>query len=204
MTLVKICGITRLDDARVAVNEGAGAIGFVFWPKSPRYVAPERAREIVERLPAPAIPVGVFVNQSCEEVNATARLVGLGAVQLHGDETPAIASGMDRPVIKALGTGAALDAADAWPKGMMLLVDAHDPDTRGGTGRTADWEAAARIARRRRLMLAGGLNIDNIARAIRDVRPYGVDVSSGVEISPGIKDVRKIAALMRAVEAVEA
>ncbi|HEX4348286.1 MAG TPA: phosphoribosylanthranilate isomerase [Vicinamibacterales bacterium] len=202
MTFVKVCGITRVDDARVAVNEGASAIGFVFWPKSPRYVAPERAREIVERLPVPAIPVGVFVNQSCDEVNAIARTVGLGAVQLHGDETVACAGGMDRPVIKAL-SAVALEQAESWPKGIMLLVDAHDAEKRGGTGVQADWAAAARLARRRRMMLAGGLNVENIAQAIRDVRPYGVDVSSGVEISPGIKDVRKIAALMRAIEAGE-
>lgn len=202
MTFVKICGITRVEDARAAVNEGAGAIGFVFWPDSPRYVAPERAREIVERLPAPVVPVGVFVNQSCEDVNAVARIVGLGAVQLHGDETPTGARGIDRPVIKGLGS-LALDGVDAWPKGMMLLIDAHDADRRGGTGLTADWEAAARIARRRRLLLAGGLNAENVGRAIRAVRPYGVDVSSGVEVSPGIKDARKIAALLRAVEAVE-
>ena len=203
MTFVKICGITRVDDARAAVDEGAGAIGFVFWPKSPRYVAPERARDIVARLTAPAVPVGVFVNQSCEEVNEIARIVGLGAVQLHGDETLASARGMDRPVIKALAAARALEDADQWPKGMMLLVDAHDAEKRGGTGMHADWTAAASLARRRRLMLAGGLNVDNIAQAILDVRPYGVDVSSGVEISPGIKDARKIAALLRAVEAVE-
>lgn len=203
MTFVKICGITRVDDARAAVDEGAGAIGFVFWPKSPRYVAPERARDIVQRFSAPAVPVGVFVNQRCDEVNEIARFVGLGAVQLHGEETLASVRCMDRPVIKALASELALEGADEWPKGMMLLVDAHDAVKRGGTGMKADWAAAASLAQRRRLILAGGLNADNIAQAIQAVRPYGVDVSSGVESSPGIKDARRIAALFRALEAVE-
>jgi phosphoribosylanthranilate isomerase len=194
--LVKICGITRAEDADAAVALGAQAIGFLFWPESPRFIEPERAREIAYRLPPSVISVGVFVNQTAEHVSRIVNLVGLKAVQLHGDETPQFAAALTIPSIKAL----TLDGPfDAWPADTMILLDAHDPQRRGGTGRTIDWSAAADIASRRRTILAGGLTPDNVAEAVARVRPFGVDVSSGVESAPGVKDHQRLRALFEAV-----
>jgi len=195
--LVKVCGITRLEDAAASVDAGAGAIGFVFWPDSPRFVDPYRARAIAATLPPFVTAVVLFVNQALSHVNAVAALVRLGAVQLHGDETPSFAAGVSAPVIRALPVG----AAAAWPDGTTLLLDAHDPVKRGGTGRTIDWTAAADLAARRRVLLAGGLTPDNVADAIARVRPFGIDVSSGVERAPGIKDHQRLRALFEAVHA---
>ena len=192
---VKICGITRIEDAGAAVDLGASAIGFVFWPKSPRYVDPYRAKKIVASMPPFATAVGLFVNQPAEHISGVASLVRLGAVQLHGDETPAQAAAVGRPIVRALAIESAVRDLDAWPTNVTILLDAHDPERRGGTGRTIDWDAAAAIARRRRVVLAGGLNPDNIAEAVARVRPFGVDVSSGVESAPGIKDVGRLRAL---------
>jgi len=194
---VKVCGITRLEDAVAAVDAGAGAIGFVFWPESPRFVDPYRARAIAAELPPFVTAVGLFVNQPLAYVNGVAALVRLGAAQLHGDETPAFAAGVAAPVIRALP----VDAAAAWPAGATLLLDAHDPVKRGGTGRTIDWAAAADVAARRRVLLAGGLTPDNVADAIARVRPFGIDVSSGVERAPGVKDHQRLRALFEAVHA---
>jgi phosphoribosylanthranilate isomerase len=192
--LVKICGITRAEDATAAVALGASAIGFVFWPASPRFLDPYRARRIAARLPAFVTPVGVFVNQPLDYMNAVASLVGLGAIQLHGDETPDVAIGLKRPAIKALSGRTVIADAEGWPESTVLLVDAHDPVQRGGTGRTANWTDAAQLARRRRVLLSGGLHAGNIAAAVAAVRPFGVDVSSGVEATPGVKDHDKLAA----------
>jgi len=198
--LVKICGITRLEDAEVAVDCGAQAIGFVFWPESPRYIAPSRARAIVQRLPPFVTSVGVFVNQPVVHVNETAALVGLGVVQLHGDEDRGHATSIGRPVLKAMTVAGAMAMADdEWPAPSMILLDAHDPVRRGGTGRTIDWTGAASVSSRRRIVLAGGLTVDNVARAIACVRPFGIDVSSGVEQAPGIKDHGRIRALFEAI-----
>ena len=196
--LVKICGITRMEDAEAAVALGAGAIGFVFWPRSPRAVDPERARSIAAALPPFVTTLGVFVNQAPAFVNDIAARVGLGAVQLHGDEQIDILEQIERPVVKAFAMAGNEDA-DAWPTRVRLLIDVHDPDQRGGTGRTVDWERAAAIAARRPVLLAGGLNAANVADAIRTVRPFGIDVSSGVESSPGVKDHARMRALFEAV-----
>ena len=196
---VKICGITRAEDALAALEEGATALGFVFWPKSPRFIDPHRARAIVASLPPPVVAVGVFVNQPADEVNRVAERVGLNAVQLHGDETPGFAATVTRPVMKAVSLANGWRDADAWPADVTLLVDAHDMEHRGGTGRKADWVAAATLAGRRRIVLAGGLTPENVREAIAAVRPFGIDVSSGVESAPGIKDGDKLAALFEAV-----
>jgi phosphoribosylanthranilate isomerase len=196
---VKICGITRIDDALAAVAAGANAIGFVFWPNSPRFVDPYRARVIARALPPFVTPVGLFVNQPLAFIAGVASLVRLGAVQLHGDESPAFAASIvGTPVIRALP----VDRAAAWPAGMTLLLDAHDPVQRGGTGRTVDWEAAARVAAERRVLLAGGLTPENVADAVARVRPFGIDVSSGVERAPGVKDRQRIKALFEAVHGI--
>ena len=195
--LIKICGITRLEDAEAAVAAGAGAIGFVFWPKSPRFVDPHRAATIAAMLPPLVTVVGVFVNQPLDDVNGVASLVRLGAVQLHGDETPEFAAAVSRPVIKAVSVGG-VDPR-AWPARIRLLLDVHDPVARGGTGRTIDWTAAADLAAQREILLAGGLTPDNVADAVARVRPFGIDVSSGVERAPGIKDHQRLRALFEAV-----
>ena len=195
--LVKICGITRLEDAEAAVAAGAEAIGFVFWPKSPRFIDPHRARRIALALPPLVTVVGVFVNQPVDYVNGVASLVRLGAVQLHGDESPEFAAAVSIPVIKAVS----VDNVDtgAWTARTTLLLDVHDPAARGGTGRTIDWAAAADVAAQRRVLLAGGLTPDNVADAVARVRPFGIDVSSGVERAPGIKDPQRLRALFEAV-----
>jgi phosphoribosylanthranilate isomerase len=200
---VKICGITRLEDAEAAVNAGATALGFVFWPGSPRAVDPRRARAIAASLPPFITTVGVFADQPAEYVNEVAHVAQLGAVQLHGGESADYVAAMSRPVVKAVAIrdDVELDAArvDVWPPRVILLLDAHDPVRKGGTGRTVDWSVAAAIATRRPIVLAGGLNPDNVADAIARVRPFGIDVSSGVEAAPGVKDHERIKALFEAV-----
>ena len=194
--LVKICGITRVEDAAAAVDCGAGALGFVFWPGSPRCIDPHRARAIVATLPPFVTPVGVFVNQPVEYVRGVASLVRLGAVQLHGDETVGYAAGIATPAIKAVTV--ADPQLSVWPVRTTLLLDVGDTEKRGGTGRTIDWTAAARLAAQRKILLAGGLTPENVAEAVAQVRPFGIDVSSGVERSPGIKDHRRLLALFEA------
>ena len=203
--IVKICGITRAQDALQAVELGATAVGFVFWPSSPRRITPDAARSIVAQLPASTLKVGVFVDELQDEIERVADRVGLDQLQLHGQERPDFARALTRPCIKAIGLGPGTDDAllAGW-EGMRVLLDAHDPVRRGGTGLQVDWVRAARIARRRDIILAGGLTAENIVDAVRAVRPAGVDVSSGVERAPGIKDERRMAALFDALAAVEA
>ncbi len=191
MVKVKVCGITRVDDALLASDLGASAVGFVFWPRSPRYLEPTKAQAIAARLPGDVAPVGVFVDPSAVEVRQVVEEVGLAAVQLHGDEPPAFCRELPYRVIKAVGVdGAAATraAAEAVPEEATVLLDARDPERRGGTGRVVDWKIAAGVAAGRRVFLAGGLGPANAGAAIRAVRPYGLDVSSGVESAPGSKD----------------
>ena len=197
---VKICGITRLEDAELAVDLGASAIGFVFWPDSPRFVDPERARDIVSALPAFVMPIGVFVDQPAEFVREVAARTGLGAVQLHGHESTTYARELGLRVVKAvtMRRAAAEGVLDQWAHATILL-DAEDTERRGGTGRTIDWNAAAAVARRRPIVLAGGLRPDNVGEALRVVRPAGIDVSSGVEQAPGAKDPNLMRAFFTAV-----
>ena len=204
MTKVKVCGIRRREDAELAVQLGAAALGFVFWPGSPRAVTVADARAIVRTLPPFVVPVGVFVNQSVEEVSEIAAGAGLGAVQLHGDEDATVYAGCPCRVIKALpvGPGFTMAAVDGVPAEMGLLLDAHDPIRRGGTGRTIEWSVAAAAARRRAIVLSGGLTPENVHEAIRTVRPYAVDVSSGVELAPGLKDESRLRAFFGALHTV--
>jgi phosphoribosylanthranilate isomerase len=201
---IKICGITRREDAEAAVAEGASALGFVFWPGSPRFIDPSLAKDIVATLPRRVAAVGLFVNQPASHVNSVASHVGLSAVQLHGDEDEGAAAEITLPVIKAVSLRDGAFPDRQWPGRVMLLIDADDPVRRGGTGMTANWPAAAVVARRRRVLLAGGLRPDNVAEAIKYVRPFGIDVSSGVEQSPGIKDRRLLEALFEAIREAEA
>ena len=189
---VKVCGITRLTDALHAVDQGATAIGFVLWPRSPRGVTVERAAEISAELPSHVMRVGVFVNEAVESIRVIAERVRLTAVQLHGDEPPAYADALDWPVFRAVSVADLPYVSEAWAPETALLVDNIDPVRRGGTGAVIDWSQAASVAQKRRIVLAGGLTPDNVASAIRAVRPFGVDVSSGVEASPGVKDFGKV------------
>ena len=198
---VKICGITSERDALLACELGAAAIGLVLWPSSPRYVEAAVARAIVRRLPPLVVPVGVFVNQPLTEIRELIDTVGLGAVQLHGDEPLEVAAAIPRPVIRAVSSDRedAGRVMEALPDGIVALPDVHDPVRRGGTGRTVDWRRAAALSRHRRVILSGGLTPDNVAAAIATVRPWAVDVSSGVESRPGAKDPDRLAAFFSAV-----
>jgi len=203
---VKICGITRPGDAELAARLGAAWVGFIFWPRSPRFVEPETAAAILAGLPPHVGGVGVFVDQPVDEVNAVADAVGLGAVQLHGRESAETCRRCRRRVIKAVrlsGNGAGDDPDAVW-SGATILVDALDPVRMGGTGRRVDWTRAARLARRRALMLSGGLRAENVADAVRQVAPYGLDVSSGVESQPGVKDPDRLRAFFAALAGVDA
>jgi phosphoribosylanthranilate isomerase len=190
--IAKVCGMTRLTDALHAVQHGATAVGFVFWPRSPRYIDPQRAAEIIAELPDTVTSVGVFVNQSVDEIQRIAASAGITAIQLHGDEPPAYAHALGWPVWRAI-TLDHLENLDGWPLSATILLDAHDPVRRGGTGQTIDWMQAAALAAERRVVLAGGLTPDNVEAAIDAVHPFGVDVSSGVETAPGVKDFDKVA-----------
>jgi phosphoribosylanthranilate isomerase len=200
---VKICGIRRTEDALLAAELGAWAVGFVFWPGSARFIDPYRARRISTALPPWVVPVGVFVDQPAEYVSAVASLVRLAVVQLHGSETPEMVERMPQRVIKSVAVTSDFDdsSVDRIPARAGVLLDAHDPERHGGTGTTVDWSRAAAAARRRRVLLAGGLRPENVRTAIDTVRPFGIDVSSGVESAPGVKDPDRLRALFTALDA---
>ena len=209
--LVKICGVRRTEDARLAAALGAAAIGFVFWPDSPRFIDPYRARPIARELPPFVTRVGVFVDQPMDYVRGVARLLNLGAIQLHGHESPDYVAALARagapPIIKSVPVTEAFQPAAALasiPDAVTVLLDAHDPIKRGGTGRTIDWTLAAAAARLRPVMLSGGLKAETVAEAIAQVQPYAVDVSSGVESAPGVKDAEKLQALFSAIAQADA
>lgn len=201
---VKICGIRRQEDALLAAELGASALGFVFWPDSPRFVDPYRARPIIAALPPFVATVGVFVDMPVDYVAGVAGLLRLSAIQLHGDEAlePYLACGVR--IIKAVPVTDTFDPKRTLaplPARATVLLDAHDPVRRGGTGRPVDWRRAAEAARLRPVILSGGLTPDNVADAAALVRPYAVDVASGVEASPGVKDPAKLRALFAALAA---
>jgi phosphoribosylanthranilate isomerase len=189
---VKICGVTRLEDALAAVRLGADAIGFNFWPGSKRYVPPARARAIVRRLPTFVSAVGVFVDPTCDEVRRAADASGIVLAQLHGDETPELCLEMPLPVLKAIRVADArslLQIASYDVRGFVL----DTPSTGyGGSGKAFDWSLVAEVAQEMHMVLAGGLTPENVAEAVRTARPWAVDVASGVESSPGVKDEEKM------------
>lgn len=199
---IKFCGMTRREDAVAAADLGADAIGFVLWEGSPRHVDPVQARAIAGALPPWVWRVGVFVDAPLESMRQAVDLIGLDVVQLHGDESPDVARALRTRVIKAVGRAglAAENAIAAWDDDVLLLVDAVDPVRRGGTGERADWSLARSLASRRRIVLAGGLSPDNVADGLRAVQPYAVDVASGIEARPGVKDKAKMRAFVDAVE----
>jgi phosphoribosylanthranilate isomerase len=192
---LKVCGITLLEDARAAIDCGAEYLGFIFYPKSPRYITPTAARAIIERAPDDIISVGVFVNEPRpEDVDEILRVSGARMAQLHGDESPAYCAGVGAErVIKALRVGDDFDARRVldYP-GSAVLLDAFDAKLYGGTGRTTNWMIAREAARLTRVFLSGGLSPDNVVDAIRAVEPFAVDVNSGVESAPGRKDSSRL------------
>jgi phosphoribosylanthranilate isomerase len=227
MTYVKICGITNLEDAEVALRAGADLLGFILYPKSPRYVEPAQVQEILRALrmkledwrPAPSsMPnlqasiftpprfVGVFVNEPAARIKEIMAATGLDYAQLHGDESTAMMAALDGVAYKALRPAdhdQAVAEAGAYAglgpaAGPRWLIDAYDPAAYGGTGKRADWTTAAQLARQYPgLLLAGGLTPDNVAAAVAAVQPWGVDVASGVEAEPGRKDHGKVEAFVR-------
>jgi phosphoribosylanthranilate isomerase len=201
MTRIKMCGFTRATDARAAVEAGADAIGLVFWPGSPRFVSLGQAAAIVDVLPPFVMPVGVFVDQSVQEIRAICRQVPLGAIQLHGHEPGAWWTAFECPVIKSVAVGPRFEASvlATWPPLIVPLLDVADPVKHGGTGCIVDWTVAAAAARQRPVVLAGGLSPANAAEAVTRVRPAAVDVSSGIEDEPGIKNADRMVAFVRAV-----
>jgi phosphoribosylanthranilate isomerase len=193
MTRVKICGIATVEDALAAVAAGADALGLVCVPGTPRYVAPEAAAAIVARVPPLVALVGVFADRPLEEVLGIVAALRLHAVQLHGAESAAFSRAMPVPVIRALRVrdAASLRPLRRYPAAAFLL-DAYVEGQYGGTGRTVSWDLAVQAKGPKPLVLSGGLRPDTVAEAVRRVRPYGVDASSGVESSPGRKDHRKV------------
>jgi phosphoribosylanthranilate isomerase len=187
---VKICGLTNLEDALAAVAAGADALGFVF-ARSPRQVTPEQAREMVRRLPPLVATVGVFVDTPLEEVASLKAWCGLDWVQLHGHNDPTTLAALAPRVIKVLAMEGQVPDPQAYP-GCQLLMDTAVGGKSGGTGKTFDWSLAQDLARQRPVILAGGLNPANVALAIDIVKPFAVDVSSGVESEPGRKDHAQI------------
>jgi len=194
---VKICGLTRPEDARAAARLGADRVGFNFWPRSPRFVRPEDAAAMVAALPPGVLSVGVFVDPSREELRAAVRASGVRSVQLHGDEPPALCQAVALPVVKAIRVrdAGSLSALSAYRVSAFLL-DSAGPGY-GGSGTAFDWDLAARAAARFPVWLAGGLTPGNVGEAIRRVRPLGVDVASGVESAPGVKDAGLMEAFIR-------
>jgi phosphoribosylanthranilate isomerase len=197
---VKVCGTTRLKDALLAVECGADAIGFIFYKKSPRCVLVKTAKEICSKLPPFVHRVGVFVNETADTINRIAERCGLDAVQLHGDESPAFCKKIKRRVIKVVRVKDVISLKEMSRYTVDgFLLDTFKEDQWGGTGKVFDWELAARAKKYSPVILAGGLNPRNVKAAIKKVQPYGVDVSSGVEQSPGKKDPKKMKAFIKAV-----
>lgn len=194
---VKICGITSVEDALVAADLGADAIGLNFYPKSKRFLDVKTARSIVERLPPLVWVVGVFVNASARTMGQVAKSVGLHAVQLHGDEKARLASTLSLPTFKAVHVGDRLPSLRGVKAFSGLVLDATQ-EGYGGGGKAFDWSLAREIAEKHSVLLAGGLTPSNVRAAIRAVRPWGVDVATGVEVEPRKKDPRKVAAFIKA------
>jgi phosphoribosylanthranilate isomerase len=205
-TRIKICGIREPAHARVASQAGADAIGLVFWPKSPRFVSTAEAARIVAELPPFVMAVGLFVNSPRDEINSILRAVKLDLLQFHGDEKPEFCDQFGVPYVRAVRMEEGTDLveyAHRFSRAKALLLDAHVPGTPGGTGTSFDW---GRIPRdfAKPLILSGGLTIDNVGRAVREVKPWAVDVSSGVEASRGTKDPGKIVEFIRSVRSEDA
>jgi phosphoribosylanthranilate isomerase len=194
VTGIKICGITNKEDALFAASCGTDALGFIFYPPSPRYISPEKARTIIDCLPPEVVKVGVFVNQDAKEVERIRQYCGLDLMQLHGDETPDYCRRFEPSLlIKALSlqNDAELDALGRYEV-RAVLVDARDKGLYGGTGLKSNWDLAVKVKKAHSLILSGGLKEENINEAIASVFPQAVDINSGIESAPGKKDHGKL------------
>jgi phosphoribosylanthranilate isomerase len=207
MTLIKICGITNLEDALAAVDAGADTLGFNFYKPSPRYVAPQAARQIIDQLPDAVLTVGVFVNEeSPQSVKDLARHAGITAIQLHGDESPDYCQSLKgHYVIKALSAATDFDVQHARAYDVQaIMLDTKDDALRGGTGRVFNWSIAREVKHAvPKLFLAGGLGPENIEEAITTVRPYAVDACSALEEVPGKKNHERMRAFVNTVRSVK-
>lgn len=207
MVRIKICGITNASDAEAACEAGADSLGFNFYDQSPRYISQDAAAKIRAAMPPEALAVGVFVNAKADDITHICSSLEFHAAQLHGDESPEDLAELARTlvVVKAFRLGADFDLAtlDAYPQAFAFLLDAALPGQYGGTGQIIDWSRAQRAAATRRIILAGGLNVENVAAAIASVRPYGVDVASGLEIKPGKKDHARVREFIQEVRRAE-
>ncbi len=200
-TQIKICGITSLEDARFASGALSDYLGYIFYPKSPRYIEPAKAAAITEWVEGPA-NVGVFVDAGIDEVNETAHQSGMDMVQLHGTEVPNYCALIDKPVIKSFRIDAEMtadelkEAVDPYLEHVdYLLFDTKDKKLMGGTGKTFDWSVLKEIGESLPFFLAGGINSGNVREAVKTVQPFAVDISSGVELEPGVKDFDKLSTL---------
>lgn len=200
MVRVKICGITNWRDAKLAIEAGADFLGFNFYPRSPRYITPVRARRIVRRLPRRVRAVGVFVNEDAATIRRISRRVGLRMAQLHGEESPQTVAEIARtlPVIKAFRVRRGFRPATLrrYRAARAFLLDGYNPLRRGGTGKRFDWRIVRRARRLGNIFLAGGLRPENSEEAVLHIRPYALDVCSGVESKPGKKDATRLRELM--------
>jgi phosphoribosylanthranilate isomerase len=197
VTFIKFCGLTRAEDVAIAVELNVDAVGFVFWSDSPRAIALKTATRLISALPVSVAPVGVFVCPTREEIARAVGATGIRVAQVHGMNDMSVLSGVPCDLWVATSLFEVRSVVGA--NGATVLLDTHDPLRHGGTGKTIDWDAAGAIAADRRVMLAGGLTPDNVGEAIRRVKPYGVDVSSGIEDQPGIKNEQLMRAFARAV-----
>ncbi len=200
MIYVKICGITKIEDARYAVQQGYNALGFIFYPPSPRNIEPEKVRDIIAALPPFIATVGVFVNEEIEKVKEICAYCKLSAVQLHGDETPEYCDEMPVRVIKAFGIDSHFNfniiASYIHSNVAAFLLDKHSPELIGGTGQVFDWKLAKKVKEYGRIILAGGITPFNVESALAEAEPFGIDVNSGVEILPGEKNRVKMKELI--------
>ncbi len=201
MIRVKVCGITNLEDALAAVDLGADALGFVFYKESRRHVEPGEASRIISELPPFVSTVGVFVNQELEEIESVRKTAGIDTIQLHGDETPEFCGMIPHRVIKAVRVRDGVDRAkvELYPV-QAILFDKYSDNMYGGTGRSFDWDILRDLNISKRIILSGGLTPENVSQAVGIVRPYAVDVSSGVEDSPGKKNHMKLRKFIEAVK----
>ncbi len=195
MIKVKICGITNIEDAMYAVEYGADALGFVFYNRSPRHVTEKVAKQIISHLPPFILTVGVFVNESVENISKIVKKCDIDIVQLHGDEGPGFCKKVRKRVIKAvrIKNVESLKTLSLYKNKInALLLDSFNEEVYGGTGNRFDWSLAKKAKKHGKIILAGGLNIENVSKAVKLVKPYAVDVSSGVEAGPGKKDKKKV------------
>ncbi|MFQ5706773.1 MAG: phosphoribosylanthranilate isomerase [bacterium] len=204
MVKVKICGITNQEDAWLACDLGADALGFILYPKSPRYANPEIVLKIVRSLPPFVTTVGVFVNETNEDLNKLCQTIPFKLIQLHGDETPGYCKRLHLPCIKALRVNRDLRVSQMQDYEVSgFLLDTFDRDSYGGTGTIFDWNIARAAKKYGRILLSGGLTPDNVVSAVEEVWPYAVDICSGVEASPGKKDPEKLRAFFDAIKSIQ-